>query len=223
VRVEDRILGLNGGYEPLLPHLCYGFTGALLALLHQGPPPVRRLTSVVGPSILLVLAVILVSVGFDTLFYTELGRTHVPRTFPARHLAEQISAWLGQGAMQAMRRRFWMVRPPLLLWLMGLVAGVLALRPWLDRALASGTLARLSAPLERLGRHALALYVGHLALLAVLTLALGRGTRDVGFTVAAVALFVAACHGAALALDHRRASAAANVEARRSASSGAKK
>jgi peptidoglycan/LPS O-acetylase OafA/YrhL len=202
---ELRILGLNGGYEPLLPHLCYGFTGAVVALLQSGSEGARKALAVAGVLLAVVLILILASVGFDALFYTELGRTHVPRTLPAHHLAEQLGAWLGQGVAHPIRRRFWMVRPPLLLWLMGLLVAVLSLRPWLDRWLASPTGALVSAPAQRLGRHALALYVGHLAALAVLTLAVGRGTRDVSVTLSAVALFVLVCYGAALILDQREA------------------
>jgi uncharacterized membrane protein len=203
---ELRILGLNGGYEPILPHLCYGFTGAVVALLQSGSEGARKALEAAGVLLGVALILILASVGFDALFYSEMGRTHVPRTFPAHHLAEQLTAWLGQGVAHPIRRRFWMVRPPLLLWLMGLLVAVLSLRPWLDRWLATPAGALVSAPVQRLGRHALALYVGHLAALAVLTLVLGRGTRDVGVTLSAVALFVLVCYGAALILDQREAS-----------------
>jgi uncharacterized membrane protein len=200
-----RLLGLNGGYEPLLPHLCYGFTGATVALLQNASPAARRAGGLVAAALAVVLVGVLLVVGFDALFYTELGRTHVPRTFASRHLGEQLGAWLGQGVVHSVKRRFWMVRPPLLLWLMALVTAVLLARPLLDRWLATPTGARLSAPLQTLGRHALALYVGHLALLAVLTLLVGRQSRDVAPTLGFFMVFVVGCYGAAMALDRRDA------------------
>jgi hypothetical protein len=148
---------LNTGGAPILPMTLFALAGALLGRLRSGRRAAMWILAVIGGGVAIWL---ITRHGAEALFTKPFGRSDAGRDLPASILPRREALHVG----------FYDLKPVLATACLGLQLSLLAVLGILLRNFPERIARFAFAP----GRHALAIYVGHLAFLAAVVTIFGE-------------------------------------------------
>jgi hypothetical protein len=169
VRVDaagNAVFPLNTGGAPFLPMTLFALAGALLGRFRSDEPRGRRLMWALAGIGAAIAAWLITRHGAEALFTKPFGRSDAGRDLPASLLPARDALHVG----------FYDLKPVLAAACLGLQLSLLAVLGILLGKIPERVARFAFAP----GRHALAVYVGHLAFLAALVTIFGEQPLTAG-------------------------------------------